>query len=184
MRILLILLVVPIMGFTKVKYNEKYVISHFKNIVNDYRKENGLPEIKIDENLRFFSDNRAKGMKDKYVHSTDEELKELPKPSLNGLTFAGENIANLNIPTQNNRPYYSSYDKNNNRLNDISDILNKFAVDGGNEYDVAMYCFLTWKYSTDHNKLLLNKNIKWFYLSYEKNEKSETIYHFAFISVG
>ena len=169
------------MGFTKVEYNEKYVILHFKNIVNDYRKENGLPEIKIDENLRFFSDNRAKCMKDDYSHSSDYELRKLLNPSSAGIKFAGENIANLNVPSQNNKPYYSSYDKNNNRLKDISDILNKFAIGDADEYDMAMYCFLTWKYSTDHNKLLLSKNIKWFYLSYEK---SKTIYHFAFISVG
>jgi uncharacterized protein YkwD len=47
-------------------------------------------------------------------------------------------------------------------------------------YDLAMYCFLQWKNSNSHNKLLLNDKIKRFYLSYNKDNPFS---YFCFIAM-
>ena len=47
-------------------------------------------------------------------------------------------------------------------------------------YNIAMYCFLQWKNSISHNRLLLNYKIKRFYLSYNKDK---TFIYFCLIAV-
>jgi uncharacterized protein YkwD len=47
-------------------------------------------------------------------------------------------------------------------------------------YNIAMYCFLQWKNSISHNRLLLNYKIKRFYLSYNKDK---TFSYFCLIAV-
>jgi hypothetical protein len=92
-----------------------------------------------------------------------------------GFTFAGENIAIVrNIP-QNNKPYYSS------NIKEIGEIMNKMSMGTSTNYDIAMYCFLKWKHSPSHNKLLLSSETKRFYLSYDK---SRTCYYFDYVVIN
>jgi uncharacterized protein YkwD len=47
--------------------------------------------------------------------------------------------------------------------------------------DFAMYVFILWKNSEGHNKLLINPNVKRFYLSFDKNK---TFYYFEYVSLS
>ena len=172
MKKFVVFLFIPlIFGFSPPKYNEKSIISHFEEILNEYRTTKGLCKISIDESIKEFTDERCSDIIRDYSHNG---FKEKVITRSFKFTFAGENITTiLNIPP-NNKPYYSS------NIKEIGDIMNKMAIGQSTNYDVAMYCFLKWKYSPSHNELLLSPETKRFYLSYDK---SRTSYYFCFVAL-
>jgi len=176
MKKFLILLFLPIIfGFTTSEYNDKSIILHFQNIVNQYRTSKNLGEISIDESIKPLTDERSRDIIVNYNHLEDERFKEKVKSLPLKFTFAGENIAKVrNIPS-NKKPYYSS------NIDEVSNIMNKMSMGEYTNYDIAMYCFLLWKNSNSHNDLLLDNKIKRFHLSYEK---SETFYYFCFVALN
>lgn len=176
MKKFLILLFLPIIfGFTTSEYNDKSIILHFQNIVNQYRTSKNLDEILIDESIKPLTDERSRDIIVNYNHLEDERFKEKVKSLPLKFTFAGENIAKVrNIPP-NKKPYYSS------NIDEVSNIMNKMSMGEYTNYDIAMYCFLLWKNSNSHNDLLLDNKIKRFHLSYEK---SETFYYFCFVALN
>lgn len=176
MKKFLILLFLPIIfGFTTSEYNDKSIILHFQNIVNQYRTSKNLGEISIDESIKPLTDERSRDIIVNYNHLEDERFKEKVKSLPLKFTFAGENIAKVrNIPP-NKKPYYSS------NIDEVSNIMNKMSMGEYTNYDIAMYCFLLWKNSNSHNDLLLDNKIKRFHLSYEK---SETFYYFCFVALN
>lgn len=170
---LFFLLVIPtLFGFVDSPHNDKPIMVCFQNIVNQYRMENKLNPMVIDSSLKIFTDNRCKHLSEiEYSHDGFEDIKSLPLK----FTFAGENIAIVrNIP-QNNKPYYSS------NIKEIGEIMNKMSMGKSTNYDIAMYCFLKWKYSPSHNQLLLSPETKRFYLSYDK---SRTCYYFDYVALN
>jgi uncharacterized protein YkwD len=172
MKKLLFLICVPLLfGFVEPKYKDNSILFHFGKILNQYRIDNGRNGLKIDYTLKNFTEERCKYLSEvEYSHNGFEKIKQLPF----GFTVAGENIAIVrNIP-QNNKPYYSS------NIKEIGDIMNKMAMGTSTDYDIAMYCFLKWKYSPSHNELLLNPETKRFYLSYDK---SRTCYYFDYVAL-
>ena len=169
---LFFLLVIPtLFGFVEPSHNDKPIIVCFQSILNQYRLENELNPMVIDLSLKTFTDNRCKYISEiEYNHNGFEEIKSLPL----GFTFAGENIAIVRNLPQNNKPYYSS------NIKEIGEIMNKMSMGTSTNYDIAMYCFLKWKHSPSHNKLLLSSETKRFYLSYDK---SRTCYYFDYVAV-
>lgn len=166
------LLLVPLLfGFTTPNYNDNSILFHFEKIVNQYRIDNGKSTLKIEYSLKEFTEKRCRYLLDvEYSHDGFEKIKELPL----GFTIAGENIAIVrNIPV-NNKPYYSA------NIKEIGDIMNKMAMGVATNYDIALYCFLKWKYSPSHNDLLLSPETKRFYLSYDK---SRTCYYFDYVAL-
>ena len=155
MKKFLILLFLPIIfGFTTSEYNDKSIILHFQNIVNQYRTSKNLGEISIDESIKPLTDERSRDIIVNYNHLEDERFKEKVKSLPLKFTFAGENIAKVrNIPS-NKKPYYSS------NIDEVSNIMNKMSMGESTNYDIAMYCFLLWKNSNSHNDLLLDNKIK------------------------
>ncbi len=190
MKKFLILLFLPtIFGFSNPGYNEKSIILHFQDILNEYRIGNGLDRISLNESIKPLTDERSRDIIVNYNHLEDEKLKEKVKSLPLKFTFAGENIAKVrNIPS-NKEPYYvKKYittnecgDKIEEVRTDITNIMNKMAMGDATNYDIALYCFLEWKYSKDHNDLLLDNKIKRFHLSYEKSEK---FYYFCFVALN
>jgi len=176
MKKFLILLFLPtIFGLSNPGYNEKSIILHFQDILNEYRIGNGLDRISLNESIKPLTDERSRDIIVNYNHLEDEMFKEKVKSLPLKFTFAGENIAKVrNIPP-NKKPYYSS------NIDEVSIIMNKMSMGESTNYDIAMYCFLLWKNSNLHNDLLLDNKIKRFHLSYEK---SETFYYFCFVALN
>jgi len=172
MKKLVIFLFLPaIFGFTNPEYKDKSIILHFQDILNEYRTSKNLSVISVDESIKSLTDERSKSISVNYSHmGFKDKVTSLPLK----FNFAGENIAMVrNIPP-NNKPYYSS------NINEIGDIMNKMSMGIATNHDIALYCFLLWKHSKDHNDLLLDDKIKRFHLSYEK---SETFYYFCFVAL-
>ena len=173
MKNLYLLLVSPIIfGFNEPEYNNNSVIYYFERIVNQYRVENGLHVLKVDSTIKYFTEQRCKELSQiEYSHSGFYKIKQEPLK----FTIAGENIAIVRNILPNNKPYYSS------NIKEIGDIMNKMAMGQSTDYDIAMYCFLKWKHSPSHNKLLLSPETKRFYLSYDK---SRTSYYFDYVALN
>jgi hypothetical protein len=93
---------------------------------------------------------------------------------ISDFTYGGENIVKIYIPKKDVIAGWMS------DVKEIDEILNKMTLRTSTDYDVAKYCFLSWKHSESHNELLLDKKIKRFYLSYQK---TETHYYFSFIAL-
>lgn len=176
MKKFLILLILPtIFGFSTPEYNEKSIILHFQDILNEYRISNGLDRISLNESIKPLTDERSRDIIVNYNHLEDEMFKEKLKSLPLKFTFAGENIAKVRNISPNKKPYYSS------NIDEVSNIMNKMSMGESTNYDIAMYCFLLWKNSNSHNELLLDNKIKRFHLSYEK---SETFYYFCFVALN
>ncbi len=109
MKKFLILLFLPtIFGFSNPGYNEKSIILHFQDILNEYRISNGLDRISLNESIKPLTNERSRDIIVNYNHLEDEMFKEKVKSLPLKFTFAGENIAKVrNIPP-NKKPYYSS----------------------------------------------------------------------------
>jgi uncharacterized protein YkwD len=167
-----IFLFIPfIFGLQTPNFEEKPIIVHFEQILNEYRVSNGLNPVKIDYSIKEFTDLRSKSLASDYSHNGfNKNLRSY----ITNFTVGGENIAMLINAPNDNKPYWSSY------IEDVGKILNKMSMGTSTNYDVAMYCFLLWKNSKSHNELLLNNKVKRFYLSYEK---SKTFYYFCFIGL-
>jgi uncharacterized protein YkwD len=159
-------------SFKSPNNNDVPIIVHFEQILNEYRYSNGLNRIVIDESIKEFTDIRSKNLIHDYSHN--QFYKNIYSYNYN-FKFAGENIAMVRNLPNNQKPYYSS------NIEEIGDIMNKMAMGKSTNYDIAIYCFLLWKHSPSHNKLLLNSKIKRFYLSYDKDK---TLYYFCFIALG
>ena len=152
-KIIFFLCLFLLVSFKSPNNNDVSIIVHFEKILNEYRYSNGLNPVKIDHSMKEFTDLRS------YISN---------------FTDGGENIAMVINAPNDNKPYWSS------DIEEVGKILNKMAMGTSTNYDVAMYCFLLWKNSKSHNDLLLNNNVKRFYLSYEK---SKTFYYFCFIGL-
>jgi uncharacterized protein YkwD len=132
-------------GFKTSNNNDTPIIIHFEQILNEYRRSNGLSKVVIDESIKEFADERSRSLVQDYSHNGFSENINSQKFSFR---FAGENIGQTTYHSTN--------------------------------YNIAMYCFLQWKNSIPHNRLLLNDKIKRFYLSYNKDK---TFSYFCFIAV-
>ncbi len=188
MKKFLILLSLPIIfGFTTSEYKDKSIILHFEKLINEYRTNNGLDRISLDESIKDFSDERCNDITIDYSHKGFVE-----KVFNRGLKFneAYENIVIFKIPTLTNKPNYQHFKEIINEkgdtikieLKELNYVKNEMASGVVSNYNIAKYCFLKWKYSKDHNDLLLNPNIKRFYLSHCYSE-SKTLY-FCFVALN
>ena len=156
--------------------NKNEILNEFKTILNNYRKVNGLNELEIDYGLKLFCESHSKFMSinEKVTHGEGDNL--FSKRALRefGYVYGGENCAEIIVPKIKSLP---SIKWNVNELNPIMDrLLNGTAT----SHDFAMYVFILWKNSEGHNKLLINPNVKRFYLSFDKNK---TFYYFEYVSL-
>ena len=181
MRKSVALLFLPvILGFSSTKYNEKPIILHFEDILNEYRTTNGLGKISIDESIKSLTDQRSKEIYEIFEHG-DLVIKK-------GRGY--ENIVKFKIPTQTDNPNYQHFKEIINEKGDtivieskkLNEVKNDMARGNVSNYKVAEYCIEKWKFSKEHNNTLLNPEIKRFYLSYYYDE-SRTSYYFCFVAL-
>lgn len=151
--------------------NDTPIIIHFEQILNEYRRSNGLSKVVIDESIKEFADSRSKSLVTDYSHNG---FNENIHSYISDFTYGGENIVKIYIPKKDIVGGWIS------DVKEIDEILNKMTLRTSTDYDVAKYCFLSWKHSESHNELLLDKKIKRFYLSYQKTESH---YYFSFIAL-
>ena len=151
--------------------NDTPIIMHFEQILNEYRHSNGLSKVVIDESIKEFADSRSKSLVTDYSHNG---FNENIHSYISDFTYGGENIVKIYIPKKDIVGGWIS------DVKEIDEILNKMTLRTSTDYDVAKYCFLSWKHSESHNELLLDKKIKRFYLSYQKTESH---YYFSFIAL-
>ena len=169
-KIVILLFSVLLFGF-KNPNNDAPIIIHFEQILNEYRHSNGLNPIVIDGSIKKFADHRSKSLVTDYSHNG---FNENIHSYISDFTYGGENIVKIYIPKKDIVGGWIS------DVKEIDEILNKMTLRTSTDYDVAKYCFLSWKHSESHNELLLDKKIKRFYLSYQKTESH---YYFSFIAL-
>jgi uncharacterized protein YkwD len=170
-KILFFLCLFLLFGFKNPNNNDTAIIMHFEQILNEYRYSNGLNPIVIDESIKEFADLRSKSLVTDYSHNG---FNENIHSYISDFTYGGENIVKIYIPKKDVVGGWIS------DVKEIDEILNKMTLRTSTDYDVAKYCFLSWKHSESHNELLLDKKIKRFYLSYQKTESH---YYFSFIAL-
>ena len=170
-KILFFLCLFLLFGFKNPNNNDTPIIMHFEQILNEYRYSNGLNPIVIDESIKEFADLRSKSLVTDYSHNG---FNENIHSYISDFTYGGENIVKIYIPKKDIVGGWIS------DVKEIDEILNKMTLRTSTDYDVAKYCFLSWKHSESHNELLLDKKIKRFYLSYQKTESH---YYFSFIAL-
>jgi len=171
-KIIFFLCLFLLFGFNYSNNNDTPIIVHFEQILNEYRRSNGLNSIKIDYSMKEFTDLRSKDLVTDFSHKGFDENIHSYIPNF---TFAGENAAKVTIHTNYGEARLSS------SIKEIEEILTKMMMGTLTNYDVAKHCFLIWKHSKYHNELLLNQKIKRFYLSYQKTENH---YYFSFIALN
>lgn len=168
----MLLLILSFLTLTpkEIKYNDNLVIQHFQSIVNQYRKENGLSEIRVDYSLKEFSESHCNYISyNKLTHGTGKlSLEERSKNLLGRYRFVGENLTPYTI----SKDFFYT-DGNWNKIPELYSISIKLSEGIATEYDIAMGCFLRWKYSPSHNSLMLDKDSKWFYLSVNQTNRTE-----------
>ena len=170
-KILFFLCLFLLFGFKNPNNNDTPIIMHFEQILNEYRHSNGLNPIVIDGSIKKFADHRSKSLVTDYSHNG---FNENIHSYISDFTYGGENIVKIYIPKKDVVGGWIS------DVKEIDEILNKMTLRTSTDYDVAKYCFLSWKHSESHNELLLDKKIKRFYLSYQKTESH---YYFSFIAL-
>jgi uncharacterized protein YkwD len=170
-KILFFLCLFLLFGFKNPNNNDTPIIMHFEEILNEYRHSNGLSKVVIDESIKEFADSRSKSLVTDYSHNG---FNENIHSYISDFTYGGENIVKIYIPKKDIVGGWIS------DVKEIDEILNKMTLRTSTDYDVAKYCFLSWKHSESHNELLLDKKIKRFYLSYQKTESH---YYFSFIAL-
>ena len=171
-KVVILLFSFLLFGFKNPNNDSTPIIINFEQILNEYRRSNGLNPVKIDYSMKEFTDLRSKDLLTDFSHKGfDENILSY----ISNFTFAGENCTKVAIHTNYGEARLSS------SIKEIEEILNKMVMGTITNYDVAKHCFLIWKHSKYHNELLLNQKIKKFYLSYQKTENH---YYFSFIALN
>ena len=170
-KIIFFLCLFLLASFKSPNNNDVSIIVHFEQILNEYRVSNGLNPIEIDHSMKVFADSRSKSLMTDYSHNG---FNETIHSYISNFTYGGENIVKIYIPKKDVIGGWMS------DVKEIDEILNKMTLRTSTDYDVAKYCFLSWKHSESHNELLLDKKVKRFYLSYQKTESH---YYFSFTAL-
>jgi uncharacterized protein YkwD len=158
--ILFILLSAPTYGQNSV--NGDSLLHYFHLILNDYRITNGLHPLKVDKKIKPFSDNWAKYMSSNGVvhHGTDDNsFPNRVKNFFSEDVYCVENCCTITTPTALSDAHI------NCPIVELVPIIRKTYDGTASQFDYAYFTFILWKTSPDHNRALLDPNIKKFYLS-------------------
>lgn len=143
----------------------------FGIILNEYRKSHNIPPVKFDTTLKNFADSHVRYMSEvnSVTHGEDSSYygflnrwKRIPNYKQYHI---GENCTELIIPQQNNNGRIRT------NIEELTVLLNKMKKNGVTSHDMANYALILWKNSSDHNKLLLNPDMKYYYLTTKKNSQ-------------
>jgi len=163
-RLILILLLIPSLGFSQTVVNNDSLLYHFKKIINNYRKSYGLSPLEVDGVLKSFTDDWSKQMAaTKLVgHGGGDNVFQKRILDCNCFppaTFCAENCTDIYTPVVN----FES--KINCPIRDLIPYIEKSVSGNITQYELAYYIFLSWKNSPPHNQTMLSKDTKYFYVS-------------------
>lgn len=164
-RLILILLLFPMVGFSQTVLNNDSLLYYFTHILNEYRSSQGLLPLEVDLSIKGFTDNWSNQMASINVvsHGSGENIFQKRVYSCNcfpGGKFLGENCTNITTPdvTTTNTNIVSP-------IKNIEPYMKKSYLGTITQYELAHFVFLNFKNSPPHNAFLLNKDVKRFYIS-------------------
>jgi len=177
-RLILVLFVFPVIGYSQVKVNEDSVNYYFEQILNEYRGSVG--GVSINKEYKPFTDHwtayiyNLKKTKDSasyyseyLIHGKGNESleKRAERYSSLGMWLFENEIETFNL----NKPMsFDNYKFNNLKNIDDRNYLKYVGGKFGGNYtnrDIAWFIFLMWKDSPTHNEVLLNPKATKFYIT-------------------
>lgn len=142
--------------------NNDSVLYYFKIILNDYREMNGLKPLKIDENIKPFTENWANHMSmvNQVYHGVDSN-----SFSMRAKNYFPKNIYCVETCCTVTTPRVLSDGVITCPITELIPLIRKSYDGVATQEDYAYFAFILWKWSPSHNEALLDPNIKKFYLS-------------------
>jgi len=176
-KILLLLVLIPVLGYSQPSVNRDSLLYYFTKIINDYRSSNGLETLSIDTHLKLFTDewSMKMGEMNRVGHGEGSEhfryrVAYNEKLKVPGGTKLFENCTELMTPDVTISVSVQSYPE-------LIPYINRSYAGKLNQYEYAYYAFLMWKNSPPHNGTMLSPYTKYFYLSpYRKHGKTFLCY--------
>jgi hypothetical protein len=175
------------LGFCDTKaqsvFNPDSVNYHFMILLNKYRQAHNLHGLYINKNLKNYADNHATYL----VEHKNQSIVHSFEPLANNDMKVFRNMLDKLFGTQSffveNVAHSAVYEKGsfsdvNYPIEECRQNYLKMIKNGPSNKIVAESVFLMWKYSPAHNKVLLHKSIKGFYLAF-KNHQSDYYYEFV-----
>ena len=143
------------------------VVYFFGKILNEYRTQNGLSKLIVDQNLRGFAESHVKYMSDNGIltHNKLDERRERFFP--NQIVKFSDGL--LSLPTENNArtailsPYNRMKVEDPRVVKLISDVKHR---DDDLNFNLATNIFSQWMNSPKHDIVLKHPKATKFYLSY------------------
>lgn len=175
-RLILLLVFIPSVGFSQTFVNNDSLVYYFKYILNNYRVSHGLQPVEIDGTLKGFTDNWSKQMSITGIvghgsgnNAFQQRISDCKcfQPE----TYCGENCTEIYTPSVSVNSDVSCTIKN------IEPYIKKSFSGKITQYELAYFVFLNFKNSPPHNAFLLDKNVKYFFISGTRgNEKTYVSY--------
>jgi hypothetical protein len=173
--IFLILLVIPFIS----RSQTDSVLYFFGKILNEYRTQNGLNELVIDQNLRGFAESHVKYMSDNSIltHNNLNERREKFFP--NQTVKFSDGL--LYLPTENNAITSILLPYNRMKVQDprVVKLVSKINIrhrEDDLSFNLATTLFYQWMNSSNHDKVLKHPKATKFYLSYIIKSRNEEIF--------
>lgn len=177
MKYFLLLLLFPFFSFGQSTINEDSVVHYFKNILNDYRKKNKLVELTVDSSIKRFTESHAIFMATlhKVTHGEGQNhfIERYYREFKTG--FGGENCCEVLVPEK------GQFKSLKSSCDEMNPIIEKILKNGVDNYQLALYAFVTWKNSKSHNEFMLNNLVTRFNMSFRK---SGLRYYFEYVALN
>lgn len=174
-RFTFFLIFIPSFCLSQPTITQDSLLKYFSEIINEYRKINGLEKLVINPKLKRATDYWAWKMAEIGVVShgsnSDDFMNRLNRfGCISAGEFALENCTELMTPDIPIKTSVKTYP-------DLKRYIEGSYFKSLTQYEYAMYGFLMWKNSPAHNKGMLNPKTKYFYLSsYKRNGRTYLCY--------
>lgn len=177
-RLILILLLVPSLGFSQTIVNNDSLLYYFNVILNEFRASNGIGPIQVDGSLKGFTYNWSKQMAlvNEVSHGSGENgfLKRIETCGcFPPATFCAENCTEIFTPDTKISDNISCPIKN------IEPYIKKSYSGKITQYELAYFTFLNFYNSPPHRSTLLNKDTKYFHISGSRSHGKTFISYIA-----
>lgn len=185
--IILTFLFVWNVGVAQTQFNPDSVNFYFVDLLNTYRHLNGLHSIYLNSKLKNFADTHVKYLASNHDKKIVHSIKPLANGDMNTFrkildqyfgpnSYFVENIAASTI-------YEKSYgtEVGDYPYVDLKETYQYMLDVGPNNQILAKCAFLLWKNSPAHNNILLHKEIKGVYVSFDNHND---MYFFEFVGLN
>jgi uncharacterized protein YkwD len=180
-KLVLSLLLVPVNLLSQVPVNGDSLVVYFGKLINEYRLDNKLVPIKIDVNLKGFTESwslyQSKVGSVSHGDGDNSFQKRVELyPNIPSNKRCLENCAMAYTPV-------TPISKNTNIQSSQTELLpyiDKMMRGKQTQMDYAIYALIIWKNSPEHNSAMLDPEIKTYYVSASTNNGRT---YFSFIGV-